>query len=421
MGKSKKQISAGWKIVIACMLIQAIPYGVMANLQPQFMYYVVSDKTLGFSMASFSLIFTIGTLVSAIGSPIVGGLFKKFSLKPLYIAGAILGCGGFAAFSIATAPWQFYIIAGLMQIGAAILSALGVPLLINAWFDEASKGKALSTAMAGGSIGNIFLQSSSVALIKAVGFKQAYLIFGVIGLVVAIPIILFMLRMPKDASEIVKTKGTEGSDKEENLSWGYTVAEAMKTNGFKFLACGYFFVGIYVAALSVQYPAYLHLNEEVNTGIIGSIFAICSLVGTLLGGRLFDKLGAFKTVLIAGIIVAISDVALIYAVEITPLAYVFAVAKGLSIFAYTMGPALLVGRLFGNKEYTGVLGMVQLVFGVGFALGSSLFGVVVDKMGYGVAWWAILGAVILAYIGILTAIKAMDKSNENKQSEKIAA
>ena len=382
------------------MLIQAIPYGVMANLQPQFMYYVVSDKTLGFSMASFSLIFTIGTLVSAIGSPIVGGLFKKFSLKPLYIAGAILGCGGFAAFSIATAPWQFYIIAGLMQIGAAILSALGVPLLINAWFDEASKGKALSTAMAGGSIGNIFLQSSSVALIKAVGFKQAYLIFGVIGLVVAIPIILFMLRMPKDASEIVKTKGTEGSDKEENLSWGYTVAEAMKTNGFKFLACGYFFVGIYVAALSVQYPAYLHLNEEVNTGIIGSIFAICSLVGTLLGGRLFDKLGAFKTVLIAGIIVAISDVALIYAVEITPLAYVFAVAKGLSIFAYTMGPALLVGRLFGNKEYTGVLGMVQLVFGVGFALGSSLFGVVVDKMGYGVAWWAILGAVILAYIGI---------------------
>ena len=86
-----------------------------------------------------------------------------------------------------------------------------------------------------------------------------------------------------------------------------------------------------------------------------------------------------------------------------------------------MGPALLVGKLFGNKEYTGVLGMVQLVFGIGFALGSSLFGVVVDKMGYGVAWWAILGAVILAYIGILTAIKAMAKLNENKQAEKIAA
>ena len=401
MNNSKKQFAAGWKVVIACMLIQAIPYGVIANLQPQFMYYVVSDKTLGFSMASFSLIFTIGTLVSAIGSPIVGGLFKKFSLKPLYIAGAILGCGGFAAFSMATAPWQYYVIAGVMQVGAAIISALGVPLLINAWFDEASKGKALSTAMAGGSIGNIFLQSSSVALIKAVGFKQAYLIFGLVGLVVAIPIILFMIRLPKDSSEVVKSNGGETSDKVENLSWGYTVGEAMKTKGFKLLAFGYFFVGIYVAALSVQYPAYLHLNKEVNTGTIGSLFAICSLAGTLLGGRLFDKLGAFKTVLIAGIIVAISDVTLIYAVDITALAYVFAVAKGLSIFAYTMGPALLVGKLFGNKEYTGVLGMVQLVFGI--------------------AWWSILGAVILAYTGILISIKSMDKINKVKQAGEIAA
>ena len=423
MGKSKKQISAGWKIVIACMLIQAIPYGVLANLQPQFMYYVVSDKALGFSMASFSLIFTIGTLVSAIGSPIVGGLFKKFSLKPLYIAGAILGCGGFAAFSIATAPWQYYLIAGIMQIGAAIISALGIPLLINAWFDEASKGKALSTAMAGGSIGNIFLQGSSVALIKAVGFKQAYLIFGLVGLVVALPIILFMLRMPKDASEVVRAKGSEEDNKEEGLSWGYTVAEAMKTKGFKFLAGGFFFVGIYVAALSVQYPAYLHLNEAVNTGIIGSIFAICSLGGTIVGGNLFDKIGPFKAMGIAGVIVLISNLSLIFAIDVTPLAYVFAVAKGLSIFAYTIGPALLVGKLFGNKEYAGVLGMVQLVFGVGFAAGSSIFGIVVDKMGYGVAWWAIVGAVILAYVGILSAIKAMDVLNKKgtKVDKEVAA
>ncbi|MGG7060709.1 conjugated bile salt MFS transporter, partial [Clostridium tertium] len=73
MNENKKKFSGGWKIVIACMLIQAIPYGVIANLQPQFMHYVVSDKTLGFSMASFSLIFTLGTIVSAVGSPIIGG------------------------------------------------------------------------------------------------------------------------------------------------------------------------------------------------------------------------------------------------------------------------------------------------------------------------------------------------------------
>ena len=197
----------------------------------------------------------------------------------------------------------------------------------------------------------------------------------------------------------------------------------MKTKGFKFLAGGFFFVGIYVAALSVQYPAYLHLNEAVNTGIIGSIFAICSLGGTIVGGNLFDKIGPFKAMGIAGVIVLISNLSLIFAIDVTPLAYVFAVAKGLSIFAYTIGPALLVGKLFGNKEYAGVLGMVQLVFGVGFAAGSSIFGIVVDKMGYGVAWWAIVGAVILAYVGILSAIKAMDVLNKKgtKVDKEVAA
>ncbi|MGL5692933.1 MAG: conjugated bile salt MFS transporter [Peptostreptococcaceae bacterium] len=416
MSENKKKFSAGWKIVIACMLIQAIPYGVIANLQPQFMHYVVSDKTLGFTMASFSLIFTLGTIVSAVGSPIIGGLFKKINLKALYIVGAILGCGSFAAFSIAKAPWQFYLIAGVMQVGAAIISALGIPLLLNAWFDEASKGKALGIAMAGGSIGNIFLQGSSVALINAVGYKQAYLIFGVVGLVVAIPIILLMIRMPKNESEIVRANGVNSPKEDNNISSGYTVKEALATSTFKFLGLGFFFVGVYVSALSVQYPAYLHLNETVNTGIIGSVFAICSLAGNLVGGTLFDKLGAFKAFLIAGVIVMISNVSLIYAIDVTPLAYLFAITKGLSIFAYIMGPALLTGKLFGNKEYAGILGMIQLVFGIGFALGSSVFGLVVDKAGYGVAWWSIAGAVVIAYVSILTAIKTMDKINNSKLS-----
>ena len=89
-----KKKSYGWIVFIACLLIQALPYAIITYLQPQFMTYVIQDKSIGFSIASFSLIFSIGTLASALASPIVGGLFKKFGLKPMYIAGALLGCGG---------------------------------------------------------------------------------------------------------------------------------------------------------------------------------------------------------------------------------------------------------------------------------------------------------------------------------------
>ena len=41
--KSKK-FATGWLIVVACMLIQAIPFGVASNIQPQFVSYVVEEK-----------------------------------------------------------------------------------------------------------------------------------------------------------------------------------------------------------------------------------------------------------------------------------------------------------------------------------------------------------------------------------------
>ena len=95
--KSKK-FATGWLIVVACMLIQAIPFGVASNIQPQFVSYVVEEK--GFTLAGFSLIFTLGTIVSAVASPFIGMMFNKISAKTMYLLGAILSGGGFLAFSM---------------------------------------------------------------------------------------------------------------------------------------------------------------------------------------------------------------------------------------------------------------------------------------------------------------------------------
>ncbi|MCI6458312.1 MAG: conjugated bile salt MFS transporter [Clostridiales bacterium] len=424
-----KKKSYGWIVFIACLLIQALPYAIITYLQPQFMTYVIQDKSIGFSIASFSLIFSIGTLASALASPIVGGLFKKFGLKPMYIAGALLGCGGFAAFSVATSPWQFYLIAVLMQVGAAIISALGIPLIINSWFDDSSRGKALSIVMAGGSLSNAILQTVCVSFIQAQGFKKAYLIFGLIGLVVALVAALFMLRLPKDDSEVIKlnSKKNKNSEeateesKEESAKTGFMLKEAFKTKGFKLLVLGFFFVGLYSAALATQYPNYLHQNHEVNTGTVGTIFALCSFAGSLVGGTLFDKIGPFKTMLLGGVLTLLADVCLIFALDVTPLAYAFPVAKGLCLYTYTLGPALLVGKLFGNKDYASILGIVQLVFGIGYALGSSIFGALVNGFGYTTSWYAMAVAIVAAFVTILASIASMNKLNKAKKSEDIAA
>lgn len=418
----KSKFATGWLIVVACMLIQAIPFGVASNIQPQFVSYVVEEK--GFTLAGFSLIFTLGTIVSAIASPFIGAMYNKISLKTMYLLGTILSGGGFLAFSMCKELWQFYIVAGIVQVGTAAISSIGVPLLINGWFDELSKGKALGLAFAGGSIGNIFLQQITAFSLANNGASKSYLIFGLLSLAVGIPITLLFLRMPKDSSEIIKGKSNndveDKSSNNEEIDWGYSLNEVKNIKFFWIFALGLFFLGMYVSALAVQYPAYLKLHLKIDpmiVGMVGSIFALCSLGGNLFGGVIFDKLGITKGLVVAAILAATSCLALIFAGQMPILAQVFAALKGLSVFAYMMGPSLLAGSFFGKKEFGAILGVVQIFFAVGFAAGSSVFALLVDKAGYSVAWTTILVFIGICYASLITASIGMNKLNKKRIEE----
>ena len=96
---------------------------------------------------------------------------------------------------------------------SSIISGIGVPLILNAWFDEASKGKAMGLAYAGGSIGNIFLQQLVVGTISSKGYAHSYFVFGLVALIAIIPIALFLIRMPKNESEIVRGKVEKKEEK----------------------------------------------------------------------------------------------------------------------------------------------------------------------------------------------------------------
>ena len=82
-----------------------------------------------------------------------------------------------------------------------------------------------------------------------------------------------------------------------------------------------------------------------------------------------------------------------------------------------IGPSLLAGSFFGKKEFGAILGVVQIFFAVGFAAGSSIFGLLVDKMGYGVAWIFVLSFIVVCYAALITASIGMNKLNKERISK----
>ena len=413
------------------MLIQAVPYGIATNVQPQFINFVTSAE--GFTLTQFSLLFTIGTIVSAIASPYIGKILSdpKTNIKLVYLIGSVLCGGGFALFSLAGGNlWAYYGISALVQVGTSIVSAIGVPLLLNAWFKE-NKGLAMGLAFSGSGIGNIFLQQAAARLLSNpnYGYAKAYFIFGIFSLVVSLLISIFMVRLPKGPSELAanvpRNKAQQGENTKTTLTkWGYTLKEVTKMKLFWVLAVGFIFVGFYVSGMSVQYTSYLYKSGFNATYVanIGSIFALFSILGNLSGGLFFDKLGIKKTLLLSGVMVILCGICLIFIPSIPALGYLFAILLGTTIFAYIIGPSYLTGALFGDREFGTILGIVQVFFAIGYALGTVLFGISVDTFGYLTSWIITTGYVVIAYACLLIAsvgILKYNKENNVVETKKI--
>ena len=237
--------------------------------------------------------------------------------------------------------------------------------------------------------------------------------FALLSLVVGLAVSLLFIRTAKDNSEVAVGKNKEvNTNTEEKVESkeGYTLAEATKMKAYWIFAIAFAFVGIYVSALATQYSAFLGSEgfDKAVLGTVGSIFAACSLFGNLLGGTFYDKFGTTKTTVIGFVLALVACLSLMLAPQIPALAYVYGVSKGVSVFAYILAPSMLVGALFGRKDFGAILGITQVFFALGFAFGSFVFGVIVDKAGYMIAWSFIL----VAYSMLLAAIKAMSKAKK---------
>ena len=419
---NKKTFFYGWAIVVACMLIQAVPYSIAANIQPAFTNFVTSGE--GFSFTQFSLIFTIGTVVSAVCSPAIGKLYSnpKLNVKLLYIFGVLLLSGSFAAFSLAGGNiFAYYALSILVQIGCAIISAIGVPTLINSWFTE-NKGLAMGLAFSGGGLGNMFLQLLAGKWLNdpTIGYKGAYLRFGILAVAVALPVALFIIRLPKSQAELATNVSKKSKNKDNSTTssnWGYTFAEVSKMKSFWIFAGSFLFVGLYVGGMALQFIPYLQGLEQSGKFLLGaatvaSLFGFCSMFGNLFGGVLFDKLGITKSLVLAGMLVIVCGLCLIFVPQMNILGFVFAISLGISMFSYIIGPSYMTGALFGNKEFGTMLGIVQIFFALGFGSGSTLFGLIVDKSGFTTGWICTLVYAVIAYSGLIFSTSSIIKMNK---------
>jgi len=175
----------GWRIVGVAFLADFFAVGLL------FYSFSVFLKPLAAAFAgsreAVSLVLTASFLSGSIVAPFLGRALDRFRVRNIMIAGALCSSAGYALTSRATSLgdlyWSFALLVG---IGAATMGGLSSATLVSNWF-VARRGTALGIATIGISLSGFLMPTVATALIQAVGWREAYLVYAAVTVLVVVP------------------------------------------------------------------------------------------------------------------------------------------------------------------------------------------------------------------------------------------
>lgn len=386
-----------WLVLVASFVIMAVSFSIVNNITSLFLDPVT--KRLGISISSFSFVFTIGAITTALMSPIIGQLMAKVPLSTIMSLGAVLAGGGFFCYALATKIWMFYIIAIVVGIGTTCLTTIPISTALTHWFED-KKGTALGIVMAGAGTGSfIWMQIVSRMLLK-LSYQATYAILGLIILVVCLPLTIFIMRMPPDT--MIEAKKKEKISYKD-IHWSLQLI---------LFAIGLFLLGMSISGTKMHIQPYLtNLGHPLTFNAnVGSTQAVFALLGSLIGGYVFDKLSLRTSITIFVSMALISYICLIYGAYST-LLFIFAALFGLCLCLPSLLPSYGTSALFGKEHYAMHLGFINMIFTFGGALGPVISGFIADHLSYTLVWVVYFVFTVIYLIFLLISLRQKKPQN----------
>lgn len=398
MINSTTKFHYGYVIVACCFLIMFIGVGLVMSCAGIF-YKPVSNE-LGITVGTFGWYMSLNFLFSTLTLSFAGKLIDKYSARVvLTLSAAVLGLC-LVAMSQFNAVWQFYVTGAVIGISLAFLLYIGFPTMLNRWF-KSRMGLFVGICSAGSGIGGVIFNPLGGYLIQNYGWRSTYLIFGVMILVLVMPILALFLRdYPKD-------KGLEPYGATSNtVSGGATVSDegivysqAIKMPLFYALIVFAFLMNA-VATLNSFLPAYA---ESISFSIEQASFvASAAMVGVTIGkvilGMINDRSTTVGVIITTGF--GILGLILLLAGEISiamPVAGGF--LFGWAYAGVTVQTPMLVRSVFGNKNYAQIYSNVAMALAIGGAVMAGGWGLLSDFAGFRSI--LMLGVVFLVVSGVI--------------------
>ena len=396
-GVGGSRVFYGWVIVGVMAATGAVSMG-MGSLNFGLFIKPMGDE-LGIGRAAFGWAQTARQGASSATSPLIGWLLDRYGSRVMLpVAALATGCA-LIGLAYITSAWHLvvlFVVMGLVGMSGPGALVTTVPVL--KWFVR-NRGKAVAYVGLGIPIGALLFIPLTQVLINEIGWRGAWIVLALIGIVVIVPLAaIFVRRQPEDVGLVpdgdLRDRGSEGAGSMglvDEVSW--TVREAVRTSALWRLVIVFSMVQLATGTVALhRIAAFMDRGMDPTLISFATAFdAVAAGGSTFVFGMLVRWvparfLGGMGFSMLAG-----ASVLTIYATNL-PIMFVSMAIFGVGIGGMMFLNNYIWADYFGRGSVGGIRGLanpINLVIG---GIGAPAAGYVRDWTGsYDPAWWVGVG------------------------------
>lgn len=378
----------------ACLIMSAMIAGTVSF--GFFMDPVTSD--LGFDRSTFSLYFSLITIVGTVTLPAYGRLIARFGTRPFVIFGGLWTGLAIAALSLCHSLPAFYAVGCLIGLGFFGCSYAAVPVIVSNWFVE-KNGFVMGLAAACGGVVAMVLSLVFPSFIIANGWEAGYVLQGAVVFALTTPVGVLLLRSKPSDVGLAPYGAVEGADAADAKSLpGIAYRQALRMPQLWATAASFALLAATVMITQHLAAYFVGIGfDAVMAGVFMSVISAGIIVTNVAAGIVSDKLGLMRSFLLCSALYLASFL-LLPASSLVPVICVALVIMSLGNANTTLFAPMVTQGVFGLKDYSSIWGVVSMACVLGQAVGAPLWGLAYDLTGgYEVGMYASAALVAVAF------------------------
>jgi MFS family permease len=341
-------------------------------------------KEFNWSLTELSLASSLSLVAMCLAMPVMGPLVDRLGARRVIIPSVLIFGLCLVSFYFLTGSLlHFYTAFIVLGIAGGGSSNMPYSNVISHWFDR-KRGLAIALASSGAGLGSFVFPPVAQSLIAAAGWRVAYLILGLVVIVVTVPVVgIFLKEKPQmmsllpDGAHAPQRESEAGADHPTGMSG----SEGLRSNTFWIICTSFFFITSGVIGCLIHLVPMLTgrgVSEE-QAALSVAVLGGASLIGGIIAGWMLDRVMA-STVSVVFFGGAGVGMLILWSGATDLMAIVAAFLVGLGMGAAGQIQPYLISRYFGLRAFGELYSYALISFTLGGVVGPLLMGIGFDAM-----------------------------------------